>query len=212
MHRKAPPSQRLARRRPCGYNGPMFVSHTITFVKTLLGQALRPGDMAVDATVGNGLDTVFLSQTVGTTGHVYGFDIQPRALAKTRDRLKAKKTPDNVTLFHAGHERLGELLPVDAHGVLGAVTFNLGYLPGGDETLVTRAETTCAAVDAALPFMRPGGLMSLVLYTGHNGGPAETRAVVAHCAAIHPDTARIMRCTMHNHPSAQVELLVVEKH
>ncbi|WP_461211335.1 tRNA 5-(aminomethyl)-2-thiouridylate-methyltransferase MnmM [Desulfocurvus sp. DL9XJH121] len=189
----------------------MLVSHTITFVKALLGLVLRPGDMAVDATAGNGIDTLFLSRAVGPGGRVFAFDVQAQALESTRARLGRENAPDNVTLIHAGHEDLARELPPVAHGALGVVAFNLGYLPGGDPGVATHAATTCAAVDAALPLMRQGGLISLVLYTGHPGGPEEARAVEAHCAAIPQDTARVMHCTMHNQPSAQVRLLLLEK-
>ena len=189
----------------------MFVSHTITFVKSVVGLALSPGDVAVDATVGNGLDTCFLSGAVGPGGRVHGFDIQADALEQARRRLCGEGAPDNVVLHHAGHERMAELLPPEVQGRLAVAMFNLGYLPGGDETLVTRAATTCAAVDAALSLMRTGGLVSLTMYTGHPGGRDEARAVGAHCAAIPKERARVMRCSMHNHPEAQVELLLIER-
>lgn len=189
----------------------MFVSHTITFVKAIVELALSPGDTAIDATVGNGIDTVFLSKAVGPSGRVFGFDIQERALNKTRKRLADRKAPDNTTLFLAGHERMTEMIPRNVHGQVAAAMFNLGYLPGGDETVITRAATTCAAIDAALPLLRQGGLISLTMYTGHPGGREEANAVATHCAAIPKETARVVRCTMHNHPEAQVELLLVER-
>ena len=37
-------------------------------VHDLVRRVLRPGDVAVDATVGNGQDTLFLAECVGPTG------------------------------------------------------------------------------------------------------------------------------------------------
>ena len=148
---------------------------------------------------------------MGPEGRVYGFDIQARALENTRRRLQREGAPDNVVLHHHGHEGMARVLPPEARGRLAVAMFNLGYLPGGDETLVTRATTTCVAVDAALSLMRPGGLVSLTMYTGHPGGSEEAQAVASHCAAIPKEHARVMRCTMHNHPAAQVELLLLER-
>lgn len=189
----------------------MFISHTVSFVKAVMGQVAGPGDIAVDATVGNGIDTLFLSQQVGPEGKVFGFDIQQNALDSARQRLASQGAPDNVTLLLAGHERMAELLPDEVRCAVGAVMFNFGYLPGGDETVITRPETSCAAIDAALSVMRRGGVASMVLYTGHPGGAEEAEAIEAHCAAIPMDRARVMQCRMTNHPGAQTRVLLVEK-
>ncbi len=44
-------------------------------VHRLLTAHMKPGDRAVDATVGNGWDTLKLCELVGEKGKVYGFDI-----------------------------------------------------------------------------------------------------------------------------------------
>lgn len=194
-----------------GYNPAMFVSHTITFVKGLMSRVIAPGDIAVDATVGNGVDTRFLSRQVGPDGRVFGFDIQRRALDETRRRLTQDEAHDNVTLIHAGHEAMAEHLPAEAVGRVAGVMFNLGYLPSSVESVITRPETTCAAIDAALAVLRPGGVASLVVYTGHPGGEDEARAVLDHCAGLHLDLARVRRCDMHNHAACQTRLLFLER-
>ncbi len=138
----------------------------------LLGRHLRKGDRAIDATVGNGHDTVFLAECVGGSGRVDGFEIQAEALAATRTRTAPFP---QVHLHHLGHEWMGQVVaePVEA------VVFNLGYLPGGDKHLVTRPETTLAALDTALALLAPTGLLSVVVYPGHPEGITETEAVEA---------------------------------
>ena len=53
----------------------------------ILRQAVAPGDTAVDATMGNGHDTLFLCQLVGEGGRVYAFDVQAQAVESTKKRL-----------------------------------------------------------------------------------------------------------------------------
>jgi SAM-dependent methyltransferase len=138
---------------------------------------LRPGDFAVDATAGNGHDTEFLAQAVGAWGRVVAFDVQETALAATRKRLEARGLDRRVALVLAGHEAMAEHLPQDWRGKVGAVFFNLGYLPGGDRGKVTRGETTLRALDAAVAWLRAEGLLSVVVYPGHPGGTEEAQAV-----------------------------------
>ena len=56
--------------------------------KSFILQHIKSGDTVADFTMGNGYDTLFLSQTVGETGKVFAFDIQPSALASTEKRLE----------------------------------------------------------------------------------------------------------------------------
>ncbi|MCW9078222.1 MAG: methyltransferase domain-containing protein [Gammaproteobacteria bacterium] len=139
-------------------------------------EGLGDGALAIDATVGNGHDTLFLAGRVAPQGHVIGFDIQRLALEKTRARLFAAGLEAAATLHFCGHERMLEKIPPDWSGRVSAVMFNLGYLPGGDKTRITQAETTISALDQALALLSIGGLISLLLYRGHAG--AETDAVL----------------------------------
>ena len=132
----------------------------------LIRAAIAPGAWVVDATVGNGHDTATLADAVGPTGHVIGFDAQAAALASVRVRLGAIQ---NVTLHHCGHEHLAAHLPVEARHRLSAVMFNLGYLPGAEKAVITRAETTIAALGQAVAHLAVGGRISVMLYTGHPG-------------------------------------------
>ncbi len=144
-----------------------------------VGQVLRPGERAVDATVGNGHDTLFLARQVVPGGRVIGFDVQPRALATAQTRLAASGLQHIVELQLCGHQQMRDRVPVDWPGRVGAVMFNLGYLPGGDKQWVTRAEHTLPALDQALHLLRVGGLVSLLVYRGHPGAQPEADAVTA---------------------------------
>lgn len=143
----------------------------------LITDLLGPGDIAIDATVGNGHDTLFLASCVGASGKVYGFDIQQQALDSAYHRLEQAGQSAQVSLYHAGHETMGFMVPEMVQGKVKAVMFNLGYLPGGDKRRTTAASTTLAALQAALSLLAPGGVISLLAYTGHPGGREEAELV-----------------------------------
>ena len=139
---------------------------------------LSPGDRAIDATMGNGHDTLFMARQVAPHGRVIAFDIQPVAIENTRARLAGEGLSSLAALHLCSHAEMLSHLPGDWPGSVAAVMFNLGYLPGGDKTLVTRAQSTVSALDQAVSTLRPGGLLSLLLYRGHGGADAETAAVM----------------------------------
>lgn len=141
-----------------------------------LAAVIRAGDLVIDATAGNGHDTVFLAERVGEGGRVIAFDIQAEAIASTRVRLDAAGLVDRVTLVEGSHARISREA---APGSVAAVVFNLGYLPGSDHAVITRREETLSATEQALEVLRPGGLLAIVCYPGHPGGDEESAAVLA---------------------------------
>ncbi|XP_025012128.1 putative rRNA methylase YtqB isoform X2 [Ricinus communis] len=135
---------------------------------------LQKGDTVVDATCGNGHDTLALLKMVADesgNGHVYGMDIQSDALDNTSSLLDETVTSEEkelVKLFSICHSRMEEIVPENTPVRL--VAFNLGYLPGGDKAITTVPEKTLLALEAAKRVLMPGGLISLVVYVGHPGG------------------------------------------
>jgi predicted methyltransferase len=189
----------------------ILATAAITFSKKLLAQALGPGDAAVDATAGNGNDAVFLAGLVGPGGVVHCFDIQAEALTRTRARLEDAGLLQAARLYATGHEHLGDALPEAQRGRIKAVVFNLGFLPGGDASVVTRPETTLAALDASRELLDPGGVISVVCYTGHPGGLAEAQGVQAWCEALDFAAWRAARYELANKPGHAIRLFFVEK-
>jgi 16S rRNA C1402 N4-methylase RsmH len=133
--------------------------------------ALFDGALAVDATVGNGYDTLFLAHRVGPNGTVLGFDVQKAALAGARELLKFVGSVGRVSLIHDSHSRLENYLP-HASDVQGAM-FNLGYLPRSNRQIITRPETTIAALETLLRRLAPNGRITVLAYRGHEGGILE---------------------------------------
>ena len=150
------------------------------WAEELVGPALFDGARAVDATLGNGHDTLWLCGRVGDAGRVYGFDIQPEAVERTRSRLREAGLEARATLVCAGHQRMAEFVPerVDA------VMFNLGWLPGAAHGVTTRMETTLEAVEAALGLLKPDGILTVCVYPGHEEGAREREALLAWAAAL----------------------------
>lgn len=173
------------------------------WAQELLETALFPGARAIDATMGNGHDTLWLCQRVGDGGHVYAFDVQPAALESTGARLREAGMEARATLICAGHEHMAEHVrePVDA------VMFNLGWLPGAAHGVTTRTETTLRAAQAALELLTPGGLMTLCVYPGHDEGARELEALLRWASGL--DEKRfdaMLRCYMNqcNHPPQMI--------
>lgn len=148
---------------------------------------LAPGDRAIDATMGNGHDTLFLARQVAPVGQVAAFDIQAAALLNTQQRLDDAGLLTIARLYHCDHDQMLQQLPDDWREGVSAVMFNLGYLPGGDKTVITQATSTIAALHQALQLLRPGGLLSVLLYRGHAGAGAEADAVTRWLQTLSPD-------------------------
>ncbi len=137
-------------------------------------EILREGDLAIDATAGNGHDTLMLAARVGESGRVLAIDIQPAAIESARTRIKGAGFENRVDFHLTSHARIAALTAPASASV---IMFNLGYLPGGDHALTTDAAETLRALEAALVCLKPGGLLTIVCYPGHAEGADEASAV-----------------------------------
>jgi precorrin-6B methylase 2 len=142
-----------------------------------LEAAVREGDFVIDATAGNGHDTLKLASLVGPKGRVMAIDVQEQAIASTRRCLQQAGHESQVRLIEGNHAEVLASLENTLEQKAAAIIFNLGYLPGSDKRLTTSAETTITAVKAALPLLAHGGLLLVTAYRGHPGGQAEAEVV-----------------------------------
>lgn len=184
-----------------------LLHNILPFAHRLWADALPPGGRAVDATAGNGHDTLRLAGLAGGEGLVYAFDVQQAALDATARRLQAAGVARQVRLIHDGHQRLAGYVsePVDV------AAFNCGYLPGGDKQRTTAAGTTVAAAQQALALLKPGGLLTMVLYPGHEAGAVEAAAVSAWAAALPQQDFAVLHYGFANRRNRPPYLLAVEK-
>ncbi len=172
---------------------------------------LQQGDIAIDATIGNGHDTLFLAQQVTAIGKVYGFDIQAAAIYATQQRLKAANVLDCVQLMQIGHQFMAQYIPISHHQKIKAIMFNLGYLPHGDKNMISQAETTLLGLEAAKQLLALQGVMSILAYPGHLGGDIETVQVARWCDDLPKNHFRVQLIESEHRQSTAPRLFVVEK-
>jgi len=175
--------------------------------KRLMSQAVAIGDVCLDATCGNGHDTLFLANLVGAQGKVFAFDVQQMALDSTQKRLQLANVAERVSLINDGHQQMAEYV----HEKIAGAMFNLGYLPGGNKGLVTKPNTTVAALDILTELMLPYGLITLVLYTGHPGGEEEAKKVTAWADALPQDGWDVISFSFPNRENNSPILLAIQK-
>jgi len=142
----------------------------------LIEGALREGGCAVDATLGNGHDALWLCSLVGEQGRVYGFDVQAEAVERSRARLAKAGVENRASLILDGHQNMRNYVDAESADV---VMFNLGWLPGAAHGVTTRTETTLQAVNAALEVLKEDGLLTICVYPGHEEGAREREALLA---------------------------------
>ncbi|MCF7521761.1 class I SAM-dependent methyltransferase [Neisseria sp. ZJ106] len=179
----------------------------LPFAHSLLQHAIRSGDCVLDGTAGNGHDTLLLARCVGDSGTVYAFDIQETALAATRQRLQQADMLRQVRLIHAGHQRLSEFV----RRPLAAAVFNFGYLPHGDKTITTQAETSIQAVAQTLNLLKTGGIAVLVLYHGHAAGKTEAQALLDYAAKLPQQQFKVLQYQFINQQNSPPFILAIEK-
>lgn len=189
----------------------MILKRVIPFAHSLLEQATSIGEVAIDATVGNGNDTLLLAKLVGEHGKVYGFDIQKEALHNTQSLLQEKNLLNRVTLFEQSHENVLECIPLDEHFKVASAIFNLGYLPGSDKSITTRAHSTVSAIEQIFSILKKGGIIVLVVYHGHAEGKVERDALITFLANLKQKTATILQYQFLNQVNNPPFVIAIEK-
>jgi len=151
----------------------VITDQVTTIVKNEISPYIHEGYIAVDLTAGNGNDTCFLAEKIGVKGKVYAFDVQAIAIEETKKKLEDKHLEDRVLLVHDGHENIDKYIKEKIHVAM----LNLGYLPSGDKTIITRPKTTICAIRKVIKLLEIGGVLSIIVYYGHAGGQQEKDSV-----------------------------------
>ncbi|KAL8096558.1 tRNA (mnm(5)s(2)U34)-methyltransferase, chloroplastic [Apium graveolens] len=176
---------------------------------------VQKGDAVIDATCGNGYDTLAMLKMVADKsqkGRVYALDLQDAALKNTQsllDESLGNNEKELVELFATCHSKMEEVIPRNITARL--VAFNLGYLPGGDKAMITKSETTLLGLQAAERLVAPGGLISLLVYVGHPGGREEFETVQAFASRLPVDKWSGCKLEMLNKPLAPVIVFLFKR-
>jgi len=189
----------------------MSLMKILPYSHHLLISSLKDGDIAIDATVGNGNDTLLLARLVGKNGFVYGFDIQIEAIENTKKRLELNDAISQVKLFQKGHQYVKECIPKEHWGKVKAAIFNLGYLPKGNKQIVTRPETTIEAIEQLLDILSPKGIIILVVYYGHEEGKIEREQLETYLHSLDQNKANVLKYQFINQKNDPPYILAVEK-
>ena len=157
------------------------------YTQHFIRQQVMPGDICIDATMGNGNDTALLSQLAGKRGREH-----------TKERLKRDNCPENYQLLLESHENMDVYAGEET---VSCITFNLGYLPGGDHSVATRADSSIRAVESGLKLLKKGGLMTLCIYSGGDTGYQERDEMLAFIRQLDPHKYLVILSEYANRPN-----------
>lgn len=159
-----------------------------------LKKAVRPGDTVIDATAGNGHDTLALAQLVGNSGEVIAIDLQIAAIEATRSRLKEAGEFASCQLIEGDHAAILHSLLPKYRSSASTIAFNLGYLPGGEKTITTSTATSLSALNASTSLLKHSGVLLVTAYRGHPGGMEEAQQVASWMRTLPEDTWQVESC------------------
>ena len=186
---------------------PLFQSH-LDLAHTYWSHIIQVGDCVIDATCGNGRDTLKLSQLALSheKGIVYSFDIQEEAIRSTTIYLNTQFNGDfnldskgaNEINHHINQNsplRKRIILEQRCHSTfpdeisresVKLIVYNLGYLPGGNKEKTTVLKTTLQSLKQAEELLIPGGAISVTCYPGHEEGEREFEAILDYGKGLPP--------------------------
>lgn len=172
--------------------------NTIRLLHQSLQLSIKEGAFCIDATAGKGYDTVFLANLAGPAGKVLAMDIQPQALEAAAALVNKQGLQQQVEFVLDGHEHMAQYAEA---GTVDCIMFNLGYLPGGDHAVATKADTTIAALEQGLKLLKPLGLISLAIYHGGDTGFLERDAVLQWLKQLDHKQYTVLVTDFYNRPN-----------
>lgn len=175
--------------------------------KIFLEKIINKGDVVIDATMGNGYDTVYLGGLVGEAGKVYAFDVQEEAIVSTRKKVERDCMADRVELILDGHENLDKYVKEE----VSCVVFNLGYLPRAKHIVITKPDTTLEGIKKSLSLLKPNGIISIAAYIGHEGGLEEKNYICDYLNNLDQNQFNVLHMQFTNQINNPPQLILVEK-
>jgi SAM-dependent methyltransferase len=175
-----------------------YIGDISNIAHDIIKRYLKRFEVAIDATLGNGYDTDFLSNNFKK---VFSFDIQSGAVENYRVRNK-----DNVILENRSHENLKKFVNCEVDCIM----YNLGFLPGGDKSITTTVSSTISSIKEALTLLSPGGIISIAVYNGHEEGKREETAILDFVKSLPKNQYAVLLHSFINRINAPM-LIIIEK-
>ena len=190
---------------------PLFKSH-LDLAHQYWEKLVLPGDIVIDATCGNGHDTLRLAQLAlkANTGQVYAYDIQSKAIEATQEYITKHLEAQQLPLLHFEQKCHSKFSPDIQPETVRLIVYNLGYLPKGDKTLTTQTETTLQSLKEAMRLIMPGGAISITCYPGHLEGAIEEEAILIFAASLNVEEWSCCHHRLINRSKAP-SLLLIQK-
>lgn len=190
---------------------PLFKSH-IDLAHHYWGLLLEIGDTVIDATCGNGHDTLFLAKQClrKNKGQLITLDIQMKALTEAKKLLFSEISEEILSRIHFIHQ-CHSVFPVSlVENNVKLIVYNLGYLPKGEKSITTKVDTTLISIQSALQLIAPGGAISITCYPGHEEGKKEEEVIIDLVKSLDP---REWNCCLHKwiNRTAAPSLLLIQK-
>ena len=175
--------------------------------KIFLDKIVQKGDIVIDATMGNGYDTIYLGNLVGENGKVYAFDVQEEAIKSTKKKVERDNMTDRVELILDGHQNLDKYVKEE----VSCVVFNLGYLPRAKHVVITKPDTTLEAIKKSLKLLKPNGIISIAAYIGHEGGLEEKNYICEYLDNLNQNEFNVLHMQFTNQINNPPQLILIEK-
>ncbi|MCM1523265.1 MAG: methyltransferase domain-containing protein [Ruminococcus sp.] len=170
----------------------------LSIAHAVIAERVKKGDICIDATAGRGFDTAYLCSLIGEEGKVISFDIQQDAIDSTAALLKEKGYLPRVRLIKDSHENMDRYAEKESAA---CITFNFGWLPGGDHSIHTQSETSVAAVRKALRLIRKGGIISMIIYYGRDTGFKEKETLLEFVKTVDSGEYTVITAEFSNRPN-----------
>lgn len=179
----------------------------VDIIHDCMEEIVRPGDAVCDCTMGNGNDTLFLCRLVGDQGMVYSFDIQQEAIDRTKMLLIQHHMDGRAELILDSHSRVLQYV----REPIRFFVYNLGYLPDGDPSVITKGDTTVHSIEAVLSLTVAGGGGAILSYYGHPGGREEKEDVEMYLQNLPPKYFSVMKIGAFNRRNMPPVLYLVKR-
>ncbi len=176
-----------------------YVSDISNLAHYIIERFVDNKDIAIDATLGNGYDTDFLSEKFNK---VYSFEIQKEACDTYVENKK-----DNVAIINDSHHKFKEYIKENVDCII----YNLGFLPGGNKEITTTVDTTLLSIKDGVEILNSGGIIAIAIYIGHDQGKIEENAIMSYVGGLEKDKYGVIQHKYVNRSKYAPILIVIEK-